>query len=79
MIHDLLARLALPLTADIALNLFTALHTDTGSFRYSNTTARTFRIAAALTGPAPTRAGVRPALSATVPGCPPPSRRRARG
>jgi phosphoesterase RecJ-like protein len=57
MIHDLLARLALPLTAEIALNLFTALHTDTGSFRYSNTTARTFRIAAALT-----EAGADPAL-----------------
>jgi phosphoesterase RecJ-like protein len=59
MIHDLLLSLALPVTADIALNLFTAVHTDTGSFRYSNTTARTFRIAAALT-----EAGADPALVA---------------
>lgn len=57
MVHELLTALALPVTADIALNLFTAIHTDTGSFRYSNTTARTFRIAAALT-----RAGADPAL-----------------
>ncbi len=57
MVYELLAALGLPLTADVALNLFTAIHTDTGSFRYSNTTARTFRIAAALT-----RAGADPAL-----------------
>src|SRR5262249_29114643 len=36
-------------TPAIAMNLFTAIHTDTGSFRYSNTTARTFRIAGELT------------------------------
>jgi bifunctional oligoribonuclease and PAP phosphatase NrnA len=57
MIHDLLRALGWPLTADIALDLFTAIHTDTGSFRYSNTTARTFEIAAALTA-----AGAEPAL-----------------
>lgn len=49
MVFDLLERLGHPITADIATNLFTAIHTDTGSFRYSNTTARTFRVAAALT------------------------------
>ena len=57
MIWELLGRLGLPLSADIALNLYTAIHTDTGSFRYSNTTARTFQIAADLT-----RAGAEPAL-----------------
>jgi len=57
MVHELLIALGLPVTPDVALNLFTAIHTDTGSFRYSNTTARTFRIAAALT-----RAGADPAL-----------------
>jgi len=57
MIWELLGRLGLPLTADVALNLYTAIHTDTGSFRYSNTTARTFQIAADLT-----RAGAEPAL-----------------
>jgi bifunctional oligoribonuclease and PAP phosphatase NrnA len=48
MIFDLLRTLGVKLTAEIALNLFTAIHTDTGSFRYSNTTSRTFRIAADL-------------------------------
>ena len=57
MIYQLLVALRLPVTADIALDLFTAIHTDTGSFRYSNTTARTFRIASELT-----RAGAEPAL-----------------
>jgi phosphoesterase RecJ-like protein len=45
---DLLDALGWPVTADMALGLFTAVHTDTGSFRYSNTTARTFRAAARL-------------------------------
>jgi phosphoesterase RecJ-like protein len=49
MVFDLLEALALPVTGEIATNLFTAIHTDTGSFRYSNTTPRTFRIAAELT------------------------------
>jgi len=49
MVYDLLGALGLPVTAAIAVNLFTAIHTDTGSFRYSNTTAKTFRIAGELT------------------------------
>jgi len=57
MVHELLAALGCALTPAIATNLFTAIHTDTGSFRYSNVTARTFRIAAALVA-----AGARPAL-----------------
>jgi bifunctional oligoribonuclease and PAP phosphatase NrnA len=57
MIFDLLAALGWPIGRDVALNLYTALHTDTGSFRYSNTTPRTFRIAAALTAE-----GAEPAL-----------------
>ena len=57
MVFDLLVALGLPLTPAIALNLFTAVHTDTGSFRYSNTTPRTFRIAAELAA-----AGADPAL-----------------
>jgi phosphoesterase RecJ-like protein len=48
MIFDLVRALGLRLTPAVALNLFTAIHTDTGSFRYSNTTPRTFRIAAEL-------------------------------
>jgi bifunctional oligoribonuclease and PAP phosphatase NrnA len=57
MIWELLGQLSLPLTPAVALNLYTAIHTDTGSFRYSNTTPRTFQIAADLT-----RAGAAPAL-----------------
>lgn len=57
MIFDLLAALRWPIGPDVALDLYTALHTDTGSFRYSNTTSRTFRIAAALTA-----GGAEPAL-----------------
>jgi bifunctional oligoribonuclease and PAP phosphatase NrnA len=37
-----------PLDRDIAENLFVAISTDTGSFQYSNTTARTFEITADL-------------------------------
>src|SRR5207247_2840769 len=48
MVYELLVGLGAPLTPPIATNLFTALHTDTGSFRYSNVTPRTFRTAAAL-------------------------------
>lgn len=57
MVFELVRALGLKVTRDIALNLFTAVHTDTGSFRYSNTTARTFRIAAELTA-----CGAEPAL-----------------
>ena len=55
MVYRLLTALRAPLTPLIATNLFTAVHTDTGSFRYSNVTPETFRIAAALTA-----AGARP-------------------
>lgn len=59
MIFELLMALGLPITPAMATNLFTAIHTDTGSFRYSNTTARTFRIAGELTA-----LGAEPALVA---------------
>jgi phosphoesterase RecJ-like protein len=48
MVFDLLEAAGFPVTAPIAVNLYTAIVTDTGSFRYSNTTPRTFRIAARL-------------------------------
>ena len=57
MVYRLVTALGAPLTPAIAMNLFTAIHTDTGSFRYSNTTAETFQIAAALV-----TAGADPAL-----------------
>lgn len=46
-VYDIITRLT-PVTPDIALPLYVAISTDTGCFVYSNTTARTHRIAAAL-------------------------------
>lgn len=57
MVYALLAALPADITPDIATNLFTAVHTDTGSFRYSNVTPGTFRIAAELSA-----AGAAPAV-----------------
>ena len=47
-IFQLISSQGLPLDRDIAENLYVAISTDTGSFQYPNTTARTFEIAAAL-------------------------------
>lgn len=44
----LIEELGVPLDHDIATNLYTALVTDTGSFQYSNTTAKTHLLAAKL-------------------------------
>lgn len=46
-IFDLITALHISLTQEIALPIYIALSTDTGCFRYSNTTARTFEVAAA--------------------------------
>jgi phosphoesterase RecJ-like protein len=48
MIYRLVRRLGAPLDRDLALCLYTAIFTDTGSFRYSNTTPESMRIAATL-------------------------------
>jgi phosphoesterase RecJ-like protein len=61
MVYDLIEAAGLPLTADVAVNLYTAIVTDTGSFRYSNTTPKTFRVAARLV-----EIGVEPAHVATT-------------
>ncbi len=45
-LFELLRSQDLPLDEAIAENLFAAISTDTGSFQYPNTTARTFEIAA---------------------------------
>lgn len=45
-LFELLQTQQLPLDEGIAENLFAAISTDTGSFQYPNTTARTFEIAA---------------------------------
>lgn len=47
LLYALLAQLG-PVTAEMALPLYVALSTDTGCFQYTNTTARTHSIAAAL-------------------------------
>ena len=46
-IYDLLNVLKVPLKREMAEDLYIAVSTDTGCFRYSNTTARSFRTAAA--------------------------------
>jgi phosphoesterase RecJ-like protein len=52
-LFELIKSEKLPIDAAIAENLYVAISTDTGSFQYLNTTARTFEIAAELV-----RAGV---------------------
>ena len=47
-LFELIRAEGLPLTQAIAENLWVAIATDTGSFQYSNTTARTFEICAEL-------------------------------
>ena len=47
-LFELIADQKLPLTKEVAENLYVAISTDTGSFQYPNTTARTFEIAAGL-------------------------------
>jgi phosphoesterase RecJ-like protein len=48
MIYRLVQELGAPLDRDIALCLYTAIFTDTGSFRYTNTSPASMRISAAL-------------------------------
>ncbi len=47
-LYELISSQNLPMTQEMAENLFVAISTDTGSFQYSNTTARTFEIGAEL-------------------------------
>lgn len=46
-IYDVLTELGISLDKEMAEALYTAVSTDTGCFRYANTTAHTFRVAAA--------------------------------
>ncbi len=48
MVYELVNLLGTPLDRDIALCLYTSIFTDTGSFRYTNTTPKSMRIAADL-------------------------------
>jgi phosphoesterase RecJ-like protein len=47
-VYELIQEANFPITTHIAEALYAAISTDTGSFRYSNTTVRTFEIAAEL-------------------------------
>ena len=49
-IFEILDRLDVALTREMALALYVAISTDTGCFRHSNVTANTFRVAAGLLG-----------------------------
>lgn len=46
-IYDLITAMGAEMTKEIAWRLYIAISTDTGCFRYSNTTAHTYRVAAA--------------------------------
>ncbi len=46
MVYELIKQLGIDADREIALCLYTAIFTDTGSFRYSNTTPKSMRIAA---------------------------------
>jgi len=59
MIYNLCKATGVRVTREIAECVYTALITDTGSFHYSNTTERTFKVASELV-----RTGVRPAKTA---------------
>ena len=56
MIYNLCKAIGVRPTSEIAECVYTALITDTGSFHYSNTSERTFKVASELV-----RAGVKPA------------------
>jgi phosphoesterase RecJ-like protein len=48
LIYELALEMGIRLTRDIGFNLYAAVSSDTGSFKYSNTSARSLRIAAQL-------------------------------
>jgi len=60
MVYDLLNALHLPIAEPVATNLYTAILTDTGSFRYSNVTPKTLEVASQLVA-----RGAQPALIAS--------------
>ncbi len=48
LVYELARELAVPLTREIGFNLYAAISSDTGSFKYSNTTAKSLKIASEL-------------------------------
>jgi len=47
-LYEIIAALKWPLTPDVAANLYVGIMTDTGNFRYRQTTAHTFEVASRL-------------------------------
>ncbi|HOJ70919.1 MAG TPA: bifunctional oligoribonuclease/PAP phosphatase NrnA [Syntrophorhabdaceae bacterium] len=60
-VYDLFRYLGIDISYEMAINIYTAILTDTGSFRYENTTSKAFTICGHLT-----RIGVRPSFIATM-------------
>jgi bifunctional oligoribonuclease and PAP phosphatase NrnA len=48
LLYDFLTATAMPMTPEIAANLYVGISTDTGSFQYQSTTAHTYEVGAAL-------------------------------
>ncbi len=48
LVYEIIKRMKIKINKEIATNLYTAIFVDTGSFRYSNTTPSSMRIAAEL-------------------------------
>lgn len=48
LVYDFCKSANIPISREIAVNLYTAIHTDTGSFRYSSSTPSAFRAAGEL-------------------------------
>jgi bifunctional oligoribonuclease and PAP phosphatase NrnA len=48
MVYWLIKEIEVPLTRDMAINIYTAIANDTGTFRYSNTSSEVLRICAEL-------------------------------
>ena len=48
LVHRMMKKMGLPVTREIAMNLYCAISTDTGNFRFLNTTAEAFAIMAEL-------------------------------
>jgi phosphoesterase RecJ-like protein len=65
LIYDLIESLKVPITPEIATNLYTGILSDTGGFRYANTSARTLRVSARLVEHGARAAEVAEALYAT--------------
>lgn len=66
-LFEMFRHLGVPLTPSIATNLFAAISTDTGSFQYRGTDARTFEAAAALVTAGVDVAGLSKAMYESLP------------